>query len=208
MDTAEIEKAIRDAPWWAYGVAGGAGLAAVYYFRKHSSGAAGVPAVTAQPEQQPPDGLSAADLAGLPFDYYDWSASVPDPNASQTPGADGGTVTTGDPRSGVIIDPNTGRSEGDAGPPPNQRGGSPSGSPGGQPSNPGPQVYHHTVEAWPAWDSTLSGIAGHYGMSWGQLYNYGNDKSIIDNAAHAHGHYSQEYNWLFPGEVLEVPSAN
>lgn len=196
MDTAEIEKALRDAPWWAYGVAGGGVLAAVYYFKKHASGAKGVPAVTAQPEQQPPDGLSAADLAGLPFDFYDWSASV-NPNASQTPGVDGGTVTTGDPSTVVF-----------PAPPAIKQPPGPGGNPGGNPGNPGPQVYHHTVEAWPAWDSTLSGIAGHYGMSWGQLYNYGNDKQIIDNAAHAHGHYSQEYNWLFPGEVLEVPSAN
>lgn len=197
MDAQAVEKALRNMPWWGYAVAGGVALGGVAYVRKHSSGAQ---SVKAQPEQQVPDGLSSADLAGLPFDYYDYSASV-DPNASQTPGTSGGTVTTGNPSpSGGVVYPA----------PPAHFGG-PGGQPptGGQPTgNPAPAVYHHTVEAWPAWDSTLGGIASHYGMSWDQLYTYGNDKSIIDSAAHAHGHYSQEYNWLFPGEQLEVPSPN
>lgn len=192
MDAASLERTAKNIPWWGYAVAGGAGLAGWHYLRTHSSGARGV---TAQPEQQVPDGLSSADLAGLPFDYYDYSASV-DPNAPHTPGVDGGTVSTGNPST--VVNP---------APPamfhPPTQGGSPTPS-----GNPAPQVYTHTVEAWPAWDSTLSGIAHHYGMSWQSLYDYGNDRQIIDNAAHAHGYNSQEYNHLFPGEVLEVPSPN
>lgn len=196
----------RNMPWWGWAIGGGVALGGVYYVRTHgvSSGKQAVSAGQAQAEYQPPDGLATADLAGLPFDYYDWSAALtpggnplPPDTTSTAPGSTSSAPT------GVPPAPTPAPAPAPAPTP------APAPAPTPAPvAQPAPQVYTHAVEAWPAWDSTLSGVASHYGMSWQQLYAYGNDKQIIDAAAHAHGHYSQEYNWLFPGEELQVPSPN
>lgn len=223
-------------PWWGWAGVGGAGLGAVVYFRKAGASKAGTDVASsptgAQPMYQPPDGLSSGDLAGLPFDSYDWSASGAPYDQPAPSGAPDQPPMPPDQQPPFPEMPPT-----PAPLPPAQRPPAPSPSPSGVPTAPGmplpggmptpgpgklpppgstppmppqrmPPVWFHEVHAAPAWDSTLSGIAEHYGMGWQALYNFGNDHSIIDSAAHAHGHYGDEYNWLFPGEMLQVPSPN
>lgn len=74
------------------------------------------------------------------------------------------------------------------------------------PPAPTPQQRSVTVQPWPAQDSTLSGIAAHYSVPGGWQSLYSMDRGTIDNNAHAHGHFGDEYNWLFPGEVLGLPN--
>ena len=236
MSESELDKLAAMAkklPWWGWAGMGGAGLGVAVYLRKAAQ--AGKPAdvasssatsaTSAQPEYQPPDGLSMGDLAGMPFDYYDWSAAGAPNDQPQPSGAPDQPTTPviGPP----IVAPGPGAvtpptppvwqqgpvSPGNPPPapphaPPIVSPGNPPPTPPVTPTAPAAQTYYHEVHAWPAWDSTLSGIAGHYGMSWQSLYHFGNDEQIIDQAAHAHGHYGDEYNWLFPGEELQVPSAN
>lgn len=204
---------VKTLPWWGWGLAGGAVLAGVFYFRKANASA---PAQKAQPEYQAPDGLAMTDLAGMPVGYYDWSAanssSTPsgyDPSQYPPSGSPPADTAAPAPISGPVLPPRGVNPPTTPTPVLPPRGvNPPTTTPTPSPtSNPAPSVYYHEVHAWPAWDSTLSGVAGHYGMSWQQLYSFGNDKQIIDSTAHQHGHYSQEYNWLFPGENLEVPRA-
>lgn len=70
------------------------------------------------------------------------------------------------------------------------------------PTSPGP-VSQPTTYSVVSGD-TLSGIASRFGTTWQNLYDM--NRNIIDNAAHQHGFYSNEYNWIFPGEQLVVPS--
>lgn len=222
FDTKALVADAKKVPWWGWGIAGGAVLAGVYYFRKSSASNASAPASAAtsptgaQPEYQPPDGLNMADLAGMPYGYYDWSAantpSGYDP--SQYPPSGSPPDTTPPPTTigGPVLVPVAGPSGTPSPLPSPTPTPTPAPTPTPTPSpaptpTPAPAVYYHDVHAWPAWDSTLSGIGAHYGMSWQQLYNFGNDKQIVDATAHQHGHYSQEYNWLFPGEELQVPRA-
>lgn len=76
-----------------------------------------------------------------------------------------------------------------------------------KPPSPAPHPHQNvTVKPWPDQDSTLSGIASHYHVSGGWMPIYQLDKQTIDHEAHAHGHYGDEYNWLYAGEVLALPN--
>lgn len=120
-------------------------------------------------------------------DTYNTYQQAPTPTPSGTPG---GPVPAQRPPSGRP-----------GGPVPAQR------PPSGRPGGPVPAEHRSvTVKAWPDQDSTLSGIATHYGVSGGWMPIYQLDKSTIDTQAHQHGHYGDEYNWLFPGEVLALPN--
>ncbi len=74
----------------------------------------------------------------------------------------------------------------------------PTSPPTNPPTNPPTGGQSYTVKS----GDTLSSIANRYHTTWQYIYN--EDKSIIDATAQAHGHYSQEYNWIFPGEVLTI----
>jgi LysM repeat protein len=50
---------------------------------------------------------------------------------------------------------------------------------------------------------TLSAIASRFNTTWQNLYNM--NKATINNDAAAHNIYSQQYNYIWPGEKLVVP---
>ena len=203
-----VKQIVAALPWWGWAVAGGGVLGGVAYYRKRSAttntsnpaASANVATAGSTPEYQPPDGLSMSDLAGMPYDYYDWSAALtpggqplPAATAPDTTATSGTTSTVaGNPAPATPAHASTPASH-------------PASHPAAPTSSPAPSVHYQRVGTWPEWDSTLSGIAAHYGTSWEKLYGYGNNRAVIDSAAHAHGHYSAEYNWLFPGEELQVP---
>lgn len=194
MDLGKVETELKSVPWWAWGLIGGGVLFVVVKGRQ------GSPSQAIQSDGSLPDGAKLYDLAGIPFG----SDLTSNPFDYSTP-PDGTTVDTGAPTSTPAPSPSpTPPPSGGPAIPPTRPpiGDLPTGTPTGTPS-PRPHEYH-TFHAWPAWDSTLSGVAQHYGESWQELYNMGNNKQIIDSTAHAHGHYTQEYDWVFPGETIEV----
>ena len=198
---------LKKVPWWGWAGGGGALLGVVYLVVHHGPMNKSAPAqqVSSAPL---PAGLSAADLAGLPFDYQDYQSAYAN-DTSQNPGD-----MSGAPLPVPPVPPTT--PPGPVGPP--QPAPSPSGTPGHPgpvgppqpapgpkgPPQPGERVV--TVQAWPSQDSTLSGIARQFGESWQQLYTFDNNKATIDALAHEHGHYGDEYNWLYPGEGIHVPA--
>lgn len=99
----------------------------------------------------------------------------PAPSANPTGGATSGTTAT----SGSGNNPGT-------------SGGSPV-------AQPAATLHTYTVQA----GDWLSKIAPQFGETWQQLYAA--NKTTIDATAHAHGFYDQEFNWIFPGETLQVP---
>lgn len=84
MDFSDVGAALKRVPWWGWAAGGGAGLAGVYYIRKHGQASAASQVGT------PPAGLNASDLAGLPFDYQDYQAANNN-DPSQNPGDTSGT---------------------------------------------------------------------------------------------------------------------
>lgn len=184
--------ALKKVPWWGWAVGGGAVLGVGFFIVKGRPSSASSTQPSNATAANIPDGLNAADLAGLPFDYQDYDAQYTDTDASQSADNTTPPPPASPPSPGTQYEPGNEPSQKQHTPPP--------------PPSSKQDETPLTVQPWPAWDSTLSGIGQHYGMSWQQLYTFDNNKATIDELAHEHGHYGDEYNWLFPGEIVEVPA--
>lgn len=77
----------------------------------------------------------------------------------------------------------------------------PVGHPGGSgpPPPPPPRYAQYAVRP----GDTLSKIAAQYGQSWQTLYSV--NQNTIDSTARSHGKTDNFFNWIFPGETLQVP---
>lgn len=65
---------------------------------------------------------------------------------------------------------------------------------------PPPKVTTYVVQG----GDSLSAIAGKLGVKGGWQALYNANKSTIDSTARAHGFSSSLYNWIFPGEKLNL----
>lgn len=201
LDLGKLQDSLKKIPWWAYAGAGGAALALVYYIRKGQSGGTSSQGSTMTGVDE---GLQLADLAGLPYESFDpgyhsdpyadqdknpsdYDPDTVPPSGSPPPGP--GPVDLPPPSPGTPPRP---RTPGPVDLPPPSRG----------------QPYWHAFHAWPAWDSTVGGLARHYGWGAERLYTYGNNKQIIDSDAHNHGIYRDEIDHVWPGERVQVPTPN
>ena len=70
---------------------------------------------------------------------------------------------------------------------------------GGAPPPPPQRYQQYTVRS----GDTLSKIAQQFGLSWQAIYDV--NKSTVDSTARAHGKTSNWWNWIFPGETLQIP---
>ena len=86
LDLKNLPAELKKVPWWGWAAGGGAALGGIYLIHKQQSATPAAQA-TAQPV---PQGLNAADLAGLPYDYQDYSASYGNPSS---PGQTGTSAT-------------------------------------------------------------------------------------------------------------------
>lgn len=223
LDTAKIGATLKKIPWWGYAGGGGVVLALAYYIRKGTSSPSTANAKTASVgSTATPDasGLQMADLAGLPYDsmdpgynsdpYYSREGITSGYNPDTTPPS-GSPPPDNQPMGGPMppenwfppyhppvgnpIDPNPPR----PGPNPTPMPPTPA------PPTEGSTDFTHAFHAWPAWDSTLGGVANREGMTWQGLYSFDGNKAIIDAEAHAHGFFSNEYNHVWPTETIHVP---
>lgn len=85
FDLKSAQAELKKVPWWGWAAGGGVALGAGYIIHQRNASA---PASQA-PASPVPDGLNAADLAGLPFDYQNYG-----PSQGGTPGTSQGSVAT------------------------------------------------------------------------------------------------------------------
>jgi hypothetical protein len=188
-----ISRKVMGLPMWAWLAIGG-GVAVIYVlWRRHSTSAK---SVTSTPTQQQP--LTNDQPSGLATDQYEsilallrdiqsQEADEPDPT-KQPPPVHGGNPPSG-PGGPVKVPPPI--------PPP------PAPTP-----TPAPKKTV-TVGKWPAWNSTLSGIAKQeYGSESQYPKIFAANQSLIVGEEIRHGMtqaQAMQKKWLYPGEVLQIP---
>lgn len=167
---------------WLLGISLVAVVGIVWWRSRHSSsnGGSGISATN-------PNSPVDASTAGLATDQYESLLALLNSIQGQpsTPGPTGPTGPAGPP-----------------GEPGSTPAPAPAPAPTPTPTSPAPVSQPQTYPVVSG--DTLSGIASRFGTTWQNLYDL--NRNIIDNTAHQHGFYSNEYNWIFPGERLVVPS--
>lgn len=194
-----FSRKVMGLPMWAWpAIAGGAAVIYILW-RRHSKSAAAASTAATATQQQPltndqPSGLATdqyESILALLRDIQGQEAQEPTPVDVDKPPIQGGKPPVGNPGGPVKVPP-------------------PTPAPVPTPTPPPPQPKKTvTVGRWPAWNSTLFGIAQREygsGAQYPKIFN--ENQSLIVGEELRHGMTQQQAlknKWLYPGEVLQIP---